>query len=271
MSKVDAPKMRIERKTLANNGITVKTIINLIISILFLSFTAIITGILLRVIEFYRPAPPVLPDIAHDIIPYIPAIHLADLMIFVSAISELIIVILNFKSKTLIVLRRIIMTYSITMMIRNLVMTITMLPEPNAGCPKDYSKTLNISFTSIIKAIFNPESCGDLVFSGRAVGLIFPAVIHHHYFGGWMTYVFWSGTILGSILLLASRYHYSVDVMISYYLTPAIFWAYHACAEHKKIFSNYWCIFKWFFEKMEWSDPLSKGEKGENANDNIIE
>jgi hypothetical protein len=249
--------MRVNNSLHERNGITGKTVLNLFLSIVFLIVTAIVTGVILRVIDFYYPAPPVLPDVAHDFIPYIPAVNLADLIILVSAVSELILVVYRFKLRSLIVFRRIIMSYSITLIIRNLVIAFTLFPEPNVACPKDYSKTLDVSFTSVLKVIFSPKTCGDLVFSGRAVALIFPSVTHHHYFGNWMTYVFWFGTILGSILLLASRNNYSVDVMISFYFTPAIFWAYHACAEHKKIFADYWPIFKFFFGKMEWCDPLS--------------
>ena len=149
------------------------------------------------------------------------------------------------------------MVYSILLFVRLVCISVTLLPHPNSAYSNhERPESLQITFSGILNALFTSIKCDDLIFSGRAVALIIPAMTHHHYIGGWMVYVFWIITTIGCLLLILSKYNYTVDVVVAFYLTCSIYWAYTAIAERKYMFSQL-KIFKWFFTKMEWYSEIS--------------
>ena len=236
-----------------NNG---KIFTNFLISIIIFIISSFLTGIFLILVDYYRPKNmPVLPDVIHERVKETPSIFTADVILYVSFILETLFILIKFKFSSLIILRRAIIIYSILSVIRNLTISCTLIPEPKEICQKENDFKLDLSLNSIIRVLFNPIKCGDLVLSGRAIALMIPALIHQHYFGGMLSLLFWIASIIGLFLLIISRYHYTVDIVIAIYLTPTTFWAYHTIAEKPNLFENSKFI-RMIFKPLEWCSQI---------------
>ena len=56
----------------------------------------------------------------------------------------------------------------------------------------------------------------------------------------------WFASTIGIILVLVARGHYTVDVLIAYYVTTRTFWIYHTLANNTylKVCVNLWFYYK---------------------------
>ena len=233
-----------------------KIFINLFVAILVFVVSALLTGVILILVDFYRPKNmPILPDVIHERVKETPLIRAADIILYVSLVLEAVFVLFKFKLYSLIILRRVILVYAILSVIRNLTISSTLVPEPKAVCQKENDSNLKLSLNSIINILFDPIKCGDLVLSGRAIGLMIPALIHQHYFGDAVSFIFWAASLIGLFLLIISRYHYTVDIVIALYLTPTTFWAYHTAAEKPQLFTKS-KLMNFIFKPLEWSSQI---------------
>jgi len=238
-----------------------RTFMNLVFGFLILFISMIITGICLIVVYYRRPSPPLLPDLIHEVVPYIPAVNVINWMISLGAITMFLYLIWPTKVNSFIILRRAFVIYSLTMMFRNITMTVTNLPDPSPTCPKDSNFTIDLSPKNILKFLFGGFTCGDLIFSGHTIGLLLPTLIIQHYFSGIIILVMWINTIVGSVLVVFSRLHYGVDVIITFFVLPCIWFIYHSISEHPDSFEDELLSpIKWYFAEMEWCDPYLPDE-----------
>lgn len=129
--------------------------------------------------------------------------RLVDIVPFLLLVAVLYLYIYDNLEQNLI--RDAIVYYSILMIIRALVYSVTIIPSPM--CSKRRKNT----------AI---GGCHDLIYSGHTVAtLILAYSLYQHnpdYLGALMVYC-----ILGSLFIIATRSHYTVDVLISYVVVYA--------------------------------------------------
>ena len=59
----------------------------------------------------------------------------------------------------------------------------------------------------------------------------------------------WAVSFTGIILVLAAHGHYTVDVLIAYYVTTTLFWIYHTLANYGHLKVNNITILETSFEK----------------------
>ena len=81
-------------------------------------------------------------------------------------------------------------------------------------------------------------------------------------------WVAWINAITGVTLLLMARGHYSIDVIIAYWITTRLWYTYHAMAANPNLkqsaSANYftriwwWTLFRWFEENVK-TGPLPNG------------
>ena len=73
-----------------------------------------------------------------------------------------------------------------------------------------------------------------------------------------LTWVSFFVSIIGIFALVVARGHYSIDVLLAYFVTSRIWWIYHTLAAHKelKFKSNgnliseaWWFYMFWYFEE----------------------
>uniref|UniRef100_A0A8C6SUB7 Sphingomyelin synthase 2b n=1 Tax=Neogobius melanostomus TaxID=47308 RepID=A0A8C6SUB7_9GOBI len=75
--------------------------------------------------------------------------------------------------------------------------------------------------------------CGDFLYSGHTVMLTLSYLFIKEYCPRWMWWYHWSCWVLsvsGVVCILVAHEHYSIDVVIAYFVTTRLFWWYHTMA-----------------------------------------
>ncbi|KAL1516852.1 hypothetical protein ABEB36_000697 [Hypothenemus hampei] len=195
----------------------------------------------------YKP----LPDVILDNLPaYDWALNVSEYIIIFCMNTCMIAMI--FHKHRFIVFRRIFLIMSLLYMYRAITMYVTVLPLSSMTyvcSPKsDY-----ISPQLIIKRVLHLMSgfglsvngkhtyCGDFIYSGHTVILVFSYLIISEYtpkqiylvrFVHWVYFLL---AMIGVIMLQLSHGHYTVDVIIAYYVTTRIFYIYHTLANNSNL------------------------------------
>ncbi|XP_039276655.1 phosphatidylcholine:ceramide cholinephosphotransferase 2-like isoform X2 [Nilaparvata lugens] len=189
-----------------------------------------------------------LPDTFLDNVPVMPwALDLSEVLIMLSTTVTYGVII--FHRHRWIVLRRVFLMLSILYLMRSITMYVTVLPMSSSTyyC----SPKANITSISIIgKRVFQLISgfglsingkhtyCGDYIYSGHTVILVICYLIISEYSPKRCYLLHWASALtsfVGVILVLLARGHYTVDVLIAYYVTTTIFWIYHTLANHVQL------------------------------------
>jgi len=101
--------------------------------------------------------------------------------------------------------------------------------------------------------------CGDYIYSGHTMTLVMTYLIVSEYSPKrwWLLHWFsWLTTATGIVVLLLARGHYSIDVIVAYWITTRLWWVYHTLANNPSLAArenehNYldrfwwWPIFCW--------------------------
>jgi shingomyelin synthase len=106
--------------------------------------------------------------------------------------------------------------------------------------------------------------CGDYIYSGHTMSLIMAYLIIKEYSPRRWVLLHYAAMVLaigGVVTLLIARGHYSIDVVIAYWITTRIWWIFHTLADNANLKevdgygrnqNNYlknlwwWYIFRWF-------------------------
>lgn len=101
--------------------------------------------------------------------------------------------------------------------------------------------------------------CGDYIYSGHTVILTMAYLLIREYTPRkcvFLHYISWAMSFTGVIMVLLARGHYTVDVIIAYYVTTRVFWMYHTMANNNNLkvagnqnyLSRLWwfCMFEYF-------------------------
>ncbi|XP_019644566.1 PREDICTED: phosphatidylcholine:ceramide cholinephosphotransferase 1-like [Branchiostoma belcheri] len=78
--------------------------------------------------------------------------------------------------------------------------------------------------------------CGDYLFSGHTVILtILYLFIREYSPRGWfiLHWCTWLVSCIGIFCILLAHDHYTIDVVVAYYITTRLFWIYHTLANHE--------------------------------------
>jgi hypothetical protein len=164
----------------------------------------------------------VLPDIGFMHIPYISWRFLPDLYYIIFA-GYSILRLLVMKQNGIILFMRIFLIMGAELMLRALVVNSTLLPDPYPPCAH-----YKPHFTTY--APFELQ-CGDVLFSGHTAAwsiISFMWVMHSENMFDKATGVL--GTVLGGLILIATRYHYTVDVLVGAYVGVTMCFIYYSCA-----------------------------------------
>eukprot|EP00192_Tetraselmis_astigmatica_P018091 CAMPEP_0117658656 /NCGR_PEP_ID=MMETSP0804-20121206/5978_1 /TAXON_ID=1074897 /ORGANISM="Tetraselmis astigmatica, Strain CCMP880" /LENGTH=242 /DNA_ID=CAMNT_0005465187 /DNA_START=896 /DNA_END=1624 /DNA_ORIENTATION=+ len=112
--------------------------------------------------------------------------------------------------------------------------SVTRLPAPNYHCragqatamrawPKHWWGHLIFDFKRAML-----YSCGDLIFSSHTTFALSGALAYNEY-GSFLPIkvIAWIAVFLLSLAIIASRKHYTVDVLVAWWTVPLVFYAYH--------------------------------------------
>ncbi|EAY13646.1 hypothetical protein TVAG_387870 [Trichomonas vaginalis G3] len=211
-----------------------------------------LTGISLILTNAKRPALPLLPDTIQNIIPYMPFEKYVNVLMVILIGSETIII--AFDPRRCFIYRRTLAVYSILSFLRILTTTSTFLPDPSPNCPAIHDTTVEISVSNIMKSLFGGLTCGDMIFSGHTMGFLFPGLVQHHFFNKKLGIIYLILGYIGSFSLIITRFHYTVDVLLSIILTTTIWFTYQMLCEHPCLAKSLpTCLYR-YFNFMEWSE-----------------
>ncbi|CAK8671030.1 unnamed protein product [Clavelina lepadiformis] len=189
---------------------------------------------------------PPLPDIFLDNIPLMPfAFKLAELCGLILASFWMIILV--FHKHRAILLRRFFSIASTIFLLRSCTMFVTSLSVPgeHLQCTAMYNSAWQrISrATEIVlgmgMTLTGVHSCGDYMFSGHTAYLTLFNHLITEYTPLRMYYIHtvsWVLNLFGVFFVLAAHEHYSIDVLIAFYVTSRIFLYYHMLANTR----SYW-------------------------------
>ncbi|XP_077380173.1 phosphatidylcholine:ceramide cholinephosphotransferase 2-like isoform X7 [Festucalex cinctus] len=165
---------------------------------------------------------------------------------------------LFFKHKS-IVCRRYFFILGTLYLYRCITMYITILPVPDlhiSCAPKLYGDSY-AKFQRILRLISaaglsiskSDSMCGDLLFSGHTVMLTLTYLFIKEYSPRsfwWYHLMCWLLSAVGVVCVLVAHEHYSVDVVVAYFITTRLFWWYHSMTRtqcqcpHNNYLTNTW-------------------------------
>ncbi|XP_053697690.1 phosphatidylcholine:ceramide cholinephosphotransferase 1-like isoform X2 [Sabethes cyaneus] len=219
--------------------------------------------------ESYGP----LPDLVLDNIrPVEWALDVSEVLIMI-VVNSCVLLIAVHKHR-FIVMRRVFLLMSILYFMRSITMYVTVLPVSSVTyyCSPRVNATER-SFLLIMKRAFQLISgfglsingkhtyCGDYIYSGHTVTLVMGYLIIAEYSPKkfWIVHwIAWSASLTGIIMVLLAHGHYTIDVLIAYYVTTRLFWTYHTLANnslllkqngHNYIGREWWFFIFRYFEK----------------------
>uniref|UniRef100_A0A182PDW0 Uncharacterized protein n=1 Tax=Anopheles epiroticus TaxID=199890 RepID=A0A182PDW0_9DIPT len=172
------------------------------------------------------------------------ALDVSEILIMVVVNSCVLLI--TFHKHRFIVMRRVFLLLSILYMMRSLTMYVTVLPVSSRTyycSPKSNASSAGV----IVKRAFQLISgmglsingkqiyCGDYIYSGHTVTLVLGYLVISEYSPKrfWpIHWIYWLASTTGVVMVLVAHGHYTVDVLIAYYVTTRLFWTYHTLANN---------------------------------------
>ena len=121
-------------------------------------------------------------------------------------------------------------TGGIVYLMRGSAVLVTPLPNPNTNCTSNLDPDLPTVVTALIVTLKIQRCCHDIFFSGHTMILIVSASLLWTY--GIASYkirkvVIFLYVISGLYLLISTRIHYTIDILIAVYITFLVFYLLH--------------------------------------------
>lgn len=157
--------------------------------------------------------------------------------------------------KRLMVMRRLLVIYSIILVLRSIFVVSTSLPDPSPKCLEQkpyipYSQPIPLEKSGIESSFwrgvkqtlfpFESSTCGDLIFSGHTVAFMLCSLIWDRYFTGhrlrWPVYLYHALTILGLLSIISVRFHYTIDVIVAVFVTISVWQRYHIFVDYRQLY-----------------------------------
>jgi len=192
--------------------------------------------------EYTRP----LPDLLLDSVAYQPAgVSISEMIMVVTILMSFCVTMAHAHRS--IILRRVFFIVGLMYFYRAITMSVTVLPKPDPhwDCPKQnttltaydiYEKLKSISGHGGISLGEKQLFCGDYIFSGHTMCLILSYLVVKEYgppkikLLHWLSYTMF---LAGIIALLTGRGHYTIDVILGYWVLTRVWSIYHALVDSR--------------------------------------
>jgi len=186
-----------------------------------------------------------LPDILLDNVPYQNwALDVSEILIMISTISGVLVVMCH--NHRLIILRRIWLLLGILYFYRAITMYITVLPKADTTytCSPKMDNTTIKDYAHRVLTIISGGGlsingkhiyCGDYIFSGHTLVLTMGYLVIKQYSPRRFFLLHWTSflvSVAGVVLLILARGHYSIDVLVAYWITSRLWLFYHTMANN---------------------------------------
>jgi len=192
--------------------------------------------------ELRQPSVGPLPDISLDNLPYFHwALDVSEILIMVSTAAS--ILVLVFHKHRFILIRRVCMMVGLLYGYRAVTMIVTVLPAANREykCAPQLNHTITTMevLRRVVKIISgfglsingHHVYCGDFIFSGHTMMLVLSYLLFSEYPPRRLYplhYVLWAIAAAGVVMLMMARGHYSIDILLAYFITTRLWFIYHS-------------------------------------------
>ncbi|XP_068917852.1 phosphatidylcholine:ceramide cholinephosphotransferase 2-like isoform X4 [Tenebrio molitor] len=219
-----------------------------LLAAIIMAFNFVLTLISLSLVHERVPDRKVygpLPDVFLDNVPAFDwALDVSEYIIIVCVNSCIISIF--FHKHRFIVFRRMFLIMSLLYMYRSITMYVTVLPiasktyfcspKSNETSPLTVAKRV-LSLMSGFGLSVNGKHvyCGDFIYSGHTVILVLSYLFIAEYTPKKLYplhWFYWVLGVIGVVMLQLSHGHYTVDVVLAYFVTTRIFWTYHTLANN---------------------------------------
>ncbi|VDD87390.1 unnamed protein product [Enterobius vermicularis] len=213
------------------------------IAFLLLAVAALCNDLVLSFIHERVPQQPALPDILFAVMPYLPwGLSISEYLMLSSV--AMMFIIAFFHRYRWIVLRRIAFLGSLLYFGRCVTMIVTQVPVADVNYPCAPRLGANHTVWDIIWRGLRVAGslglningkiilCGDYIYSGHTVVV---ALLH---------FLSILVSLSGAIFLILSRGHYTVDVVLSYWITTRAFWIYHTLVSYSALKACWYRVFR---------------------------
>jgi hypothetical protein len=211
-----------------------------------------------------------LPDLGHDLLPYLDWFRLPDH--FIEANLAMFLVLIAIHPKRFLIIRRGTMILALIYILRSYTVLVTSLPDASPACQAQFHDPMTGAYKrepmfpkvfrrglKVLHGGGKQITCGDMIFSGHASVLMVTALVFQQYcrkemfkgdgrkmeflcaLGRWITALF---SFSGIIAIIATRLHYTLDVSIAIYLNYRVWKDYHTMVRVVWLKKQNW-IFQW--------------------------
>ncbi|KAJ2448400.1 hypothetical protein GGF42_005120 [Coemansia sp. RSA 2424] len=168
-----------------------------------------------------------LPDVFFLFIGYVELLWMTDLFDALMFVPTAALIILHERPWR--VVSRLLLSWGLASIIRITTVAITSVPDPRPSC--EYSQG-NVFST------FTLHRCGDAIYSGHTLifvvcSMVWASFAPRNWVGRILTTFVFGLSIAGSFIVIANRAHYTIDVLLAWYIAPgawytvAWFWYWH--------------------------------------------
>jgi len=249
-------------------------------SALFLAAGFLSTTISLAFTHERVPETEPLPDLILDHVKHQEwGLDVSEVLLMLNTCAAVVVVMLH--SHRTIILRRIWLILGLLYFYRALTMSVTVLPKSNTAytcMPKTPgNETSALMYVKRVLTVISGGGlsisgkhvfCGDYIFSGHTMTLTLGYLTIKQYSPRRFVLLHrasFLSAVLGVILLLLARGHYTIDVLLAYYVSSRLWWVYHTLAHNDTLKRRgphnllthlwWWTVFKFFETKTSGALP----------------
>lgn len=175
---------------------------------------------------------PKLSDRLFEAIPSIKLLWLTDLADALMFVPTVILILTHYRP--LYLLCKVLLTWALCNLMRITTIAITSFPDPRNGCVHSVGEFFST---------FLLHRCGDCMFSGHTIIFVISALVWtshgYHRFPRrlrWLAWicllVVWALCLGSAIIVIANRAHYTVDVMVAFYVAGGNFYIFTYIFDH---------------------------------------
>jgi shingomyelin synthase len=213
------------------------------VALIFVFFSFLATTTSLSITHELRQAEAgPLPDITLDNIPYRDwALDVSEIIIMATAVAAALVVV--FHKHRLILIRRVSLIVGLLYGYRAITMILTVLPSANKDYKCDPKLNHTITGVEVTRRVLKIMSgfglsingqhvyCGDFIFSGHTMILVLCYLIISEYTPRRLFplhWAVWLSAVFGVVMLMMAKGHYSIDVLLAYFITTRIWFMYNS-------------------------------------------
>jgi len=248
-----------------------------LLSGLFLGAGFLATTVSLAFTHERVPETKPLPDLLLDHVKYQEwGLDVSEVLLMLNTSAAVVVVMLH--SHRTIILRRIWLILGLLYFYRAVTMCVTVLPKADKTytCMPKKNETSAMMYVKRMLTIISGGGlsisgkhvfCGDYIFSGHTMTLTLGYLVIKQYSPKNFVLLHrasFISAVIGVILLLLARGHYTIDVLLAYYVSSRLWWVYHTLAHNDTLKRPgphnllthiwWWTVFSFFETKT--SEPL---------------